>query len=681
MAAYDVMMVFVGTMCNRYSDFNTEIENLALLNALQDKYGKEKGFALFDQIVWKTPSDAITTIEKSSQNADNKETGSIYPTSQLDAKSVLSQIIPNAVNPENNQYLSLSQDEKLNFYFDNYKKHGSNGISAYRSASNMIIIGKDKSEAHNAMLLNGPQFGWFNPAYVYGVGLHGAGYDIVGNTPFAYPLVIFGHNQNISWGATAGFGDVIDVFALKTNDNKYEYKGKEVEFISYSDTIAIRNKPDTIVTFLNTVHGRVISIDEENSTAYVKKRSWAGKEVRTFFGWQGCTVASDHKDWSESVYDMAISINMYYADAKGNIGYHFAGDFPQRAPGFDFRLPKPGDGTADWEGYHSSSKNPAVYNPESGYIMNWNNAPQPNYESPDLFFYRWSSIDRGRILKNLIEEADKVSETEIRDILKRSSFTDVNFYYYQGFLKSLLKNQKLSKKVSPLYQKLLAWDGIQDDTNLDGIMDDEAYLILETWLEIMTQKTYSEVIPEPYINWYLSASYRDQEAVNTAGSNISCGVKLLWQILNEDTNTNIDWFKGKSKTAFVIEALTETANKLESINKTNGDYRSEFPKTYYLHSNFLGIPQANKDELITSPLAMNRGTENNLTLFSTDGKISGFDVVAPGQSGFISTDGTKSPHYNDQLDLYEKFEFKKLYYDKAELLENKESHIQLRTNN
>ena len=686
-SAYDVMMVFVGTMCNRYSDFNTEIENLALLNGLQEKHGKEKGAILFDQIVWKIPSDAITTIEETNEDKneenDNQKTGFLYSPDefQLDAKTVLSQIIPNAVNPKNNEFVPLSNDEKLDFYFENYKEQGTNGISAYRSASNIIVIGKDKSEGQNAMLLNGPQFGWFNPAYVYGVGLHGAGFDIVGNTPFAYPFLVFGHNQHISWGATAGFGDVIDVFTLKLkDDNQYEYKGKMLEFTERFDTVSIKNAPDTIVSFLTSVHGTVISMDEKNKIAYVKKRSWAGKEVRSFFGWQDCTVANNYEDWSKGVYDMAISINTYYADDKGNIGYHFAGDFPKRAAGFDYRLPKPGDGSADWTGYFPSSENPSIYNPKSGYIMNWNNSPRPNYESPDLFFYRWSYIDRGRILKNMIEAAGQVSETEIQDILKRSSFTDVNFYYYKNFLKTLLEKEPMSGEVKEVYQKLMAWDGIQDDTNTDGMMDDQAYFILKNWLEVMTKKVYTGTIPEPYVNWYLSASYRNQKAVNTAGSNISSGIKLLWHILNENSEPSFDWFKGKSKTAFVMEALAETTQQLQSVKTANGNYRSEFPKTYYLHTNFLGIPQANKDELVTSPLAMNRGTENNLTLFSIDGKITGFDVVAPGQSGFVSTDGTKSPHYNDQLKLYENFEFKKMHYQKEELLKNKESIIQLRIN-
>ena len=41
---------------------------------------------------------------------------------------------------------------------------------------------------------------------------------------------------------------------------------------------------------------------------------------------------------------------------------------------------------------------------------------------------------------------------------------------------------------------------------------------------------------------------------------------------------------------------------------------------------------------------MNRGTENDMIL--TEGDLC---AVTPGQSGFIAPDGTKSPHYQDQL--------------------------------
>jgi penicillin amidase len=38
-------------------------------------------------------------------------------------------------------------------------------------------------------------------------------------------------------------------------------------------------------------------------------------------------------------------------------------------------------------------------------------------------------------------------------------------------------------------------------------------------------------------------------------------------------------------------------------------------------------------------------------VFAKDG-VQGFEVVAPGQSGFIAPDGSRSKHFDDQLALY-----------------------------
>ena len=58
----DVVMIFVGSMANRFSDFNTEIDNLGLLNALKAKHGEEKGRQIFDQLKWIDDPNAPTTI-------------------------------------------------------------------------------------------------------------------------------------------------------------------------------------------------------------------------------------------------------------------------------------------------------------------------------------------------------------------------------------------------------------------------------------------------------------------------------------------------------------------------------------------------------------------------------------------------------------------------------------------
>ena len=84
-----------------------------------------------------------------------------------------------------------------------------------------------------------------------------------------------------------------------------------------------------------------------------------------------------------------------------------------------------------------------------------------------------------------------------------------------------------------------------------------------------------------------------------------------------------------------------------------GNWRAGVAHTTYSHKNFLKIPQAHESEEMRNHLAMNRGTENNMTVFTFEGVI-GYEVAAPGQSAFIAPDGTRSPHFDDQLELFGK---------------------------
>ena len=97
------------------------------------------------------------------------------------------------------------------------KHWGGRGPDFAPKASNLWSTRPERVQDGSTVLINGPQFGWYNPAYTYGIGLHGAGFDVVGNTPFAYPIVLFGTNSEIAWGATAGPQDVVDMYQEKLN--------------------------------------------------------------------------------------------------------------------------------------------------------------------------------------------------------------------------------------------------------------------------------------------------------------------------------------------------------------------------------------------------------------------------------------------------------------------------------
>jgi penicillin amidase len=66
---------------------------------------------------------------------------------------------------------------------------------------------------------------------------------------------------------------------------------------------------------------------------------------------------------------------------------------------------------------------------------------------------------------------------------------------------------------------------------------------------------------------------------------------------------------------------------------------------------------------------MERGTENHIVELRKEG-AEGMMVVPPGASGFVKADGKRSPHYEDQFEMFNKFEYKPLLM-KEEVIKSK----------
>ena len=368
--AYDVAMVWVGTMANRYSDSTQEVANYQVLQQLTAAYGPVRGRALFEQLVWTEDPLAPTTVPGSGQVADQTAR-------QLQALKPVSPTLGD-----------LTQVHAA--------REGEGWPSGKPSASNLWVVGASKASGAKSILVDGPQFQWFNPSYVYGIGLHGAGFDVAGNTPFAYPAVIFGTNNAISWGSTAGPMNVVDVYQEQlapNNDRQYRYDGAWRDMTVRAETIKVKGAADVPYEVLSTVHGFVTSIDPANRTAYSKKRSWSGLAVQSLISWTRMPQATNFEQYRARAAQFAISINWYYADAKGNIGYISPGRLPNRPGNQDMRVPAVGDGTMEWQGYADFSKNPQVYNPAQGFLMNWNNEAGPGFNND---YGNWGVVDRAQ---------------------------------------------------------------------------------------------------------------------------------------------------------------------------------------------------------------------------------------------------------------------------------------------
>lgn len=642
---FDVVMIFVGTMANRFGDFNTEIDNAKIHKDLVTRFGKEKGAAIFDDLNPRYTYGSSTSISQQDWKAPSKSTQQYaeYATQ-----------IPDFI---------LQQDLS------------SAPISGF---SNCYVIGKEKSQDANAILVNGPQFGWFDPAYTYSVGLHGAGFDLVGNTPFAYPVILFGHNADIGWGATWGAGDIVDIFTIELDHNdpkSYLYKGELRELEKRNETINVKNASAQELEIYRSVHGQVIAYDKENLVAISKKRTWDGNEITSLLAWLYQATAKDYDEWISYADDHSLNINWYYADRGGNIAYTYTGHYPLRQAGHDNRLPANGDGSMDWLGVQDFSHNPTALNPEANFIANWNNKPAHGVLNPDLFWYSWSSADRVDYLQDALASKATFTPQEAWDLIQQSSYGDLVAKYLLPMIEQAVEAEQAvktdqTKNLAQLNLWLQAWDGQTTDKNNDGYYDQAQYLFMQSFAKNLIHNVLSDDLGDSF-GFFSGTGYPSKGEPTGSGMNLSSGLKATYEALLGQTK--VDLLNGESANSIINRVLHQTYS---ALLKEYGDDASQWQLALYprpfLHTNFMGIPQNNENNTPSLPIEQNRGTENNMTVFYSD-RIEGFEVAPPGQSGFIAPNGTPSPHMYDQLQMFQTFEKKRMWFYSDDVLRQAKS--------
>jgi len=634
--AYDVVMIFVGTMANRYGDFNTELDNLKIYQSLVSQHGEDKAKQLFNLLNPRFTNNAPTTIPLQDWSVQVEDS--------------LALVSPGVKSPANHNLFSGPVTTGF---------------------SNVYVLGKDKSQGANSILVNGPQFGWFNPAYVYSVGMHGAGIDVVGNTPFAYPMIMFGHNNSITWGSTWAAGDIVDIYAERLNpDNlgQYWYKDGYRDLQHRIEVIKVRDAETIKLDVYRSVHGPIILQDPETGIAYAKHRAWDGGELDTLLAWLAATHADDFESWKVEAAKSAINVNMYFADVHGNIGYFFGGQYPQRAAGHDNRFPVTGDGSMDWlTRMPIEQANPHVKNPGSGFIANWNNKPGQGVMNPDFFFFSWSGADRIDILHSALNSRDTFTPDEAWNILMTSSYADVHAAYLLPFIDSAVQEQDNTQLIRA-NEILQGWNRQSLDSDQDGNYDEAATAIFRTFAAVLLKNVLADDLGDVF-GPFSSVGYPTAEAPSRAGTNIQTGMKAVFESLSG--RGSYDLLNGQQVSGVIIQALSET---LELLSAEQGGelatFRLPVAKRPFSNRNFLGVPQAGIDEIKLASIEQNRGTENNMVVMR-ENAIVGWEVTPPGQNAFIAPSGKKSPHYDDQLELYQSFGRKRMWFYAGDVQANK----------
>jgi penicillin amidase len=660
---YDVAMIWVGTMANRYSNASSEIANLKLLEQLKKARGDAAGRQMFDQIRWIEDPLAPTTVPRTGARPQ----AAVQPAG-AGANDALARLAP--VSPG----LLVARDDT------DAARRGVAQPWERPIASNLWIAGPSKTTDGSTVFINGPQFNWFNPSYVFGVGLHGAGYEVTGNTPFAHPVILFGTNGKIAWGATAGPLDVNDMYQEKlnpANPHEYVFNGAMRPMTRRTEVIKVKGQPDQSVDVYSTVHGIVTDFDLPNNTAYSMKRSWDGYELESLLGWIHSMQAKNWDEWLAQASRVAITINWYFADADGNIGYVSPGRLPMRPATQDLRLPAVGDGSMEWLGIRPFSEDPKVLNPAQGFIANWNNQSAPGAVSDGG---NYAATDRVNEFIARLQAKPKFTADELWAINRATAYADTNARYFVPFITEATKGLAPSDPARRAAQMLANWNMENDDPAERGTYQSPATTLMMTWLPIIYKKVLQDDLPPEVFTAYANGGYAG--ATQVASIRPGNGSKLLYNALlgtKAGVPQTYDFFNGEDKNAVIRSTLAQAMSELTArYGADPSRWLTPVTKHVFLTSNFIGAPQAGATELLTLPSYMNRGSQNDKIVFAGGGVSSMCTAAPPGQSGFVAPDGRKAAHYSDQMTLFKDFGCKSEWLTPALVDRNLESSMQLK---
>jgi acyl-homoserine lactone acylase PvdQ len=267
------------------------------------------------------------------------------------------------------------------------------GTPPDREASNWLLVGADRSATGNVLAVQGPQLGYYYPEIVQQVHLSGPGFEAQGAAvPGLTMYILIGRTADYSWSLTSAGHDVRDVFVEElcepdgstptraTTNYLFEGECRPMELFTAG---ALNGEP---IAYQTTVHGPVVgtALVDGEPVALSRQRSTFGRDGLNLVALKQMTEgeAETAEDFFEVANRFEFTFNWSYA-SRTETAYFSSGRLPVRAEGLDRRLPTPGTGDHEWQGFLELDQHPhAVGGPDS-LLLNWNNQSAPGFMHGD----------------------------------------------------------------------------------------------------------------------------------------------------------------------------------------------------------------------------------------------------------------------------------------------------------
>lgn len=637
-----------------------ELENIEKYLALQDRYGERAG-QVWDDVMWSNDPDAPTVIQD--EDAPPAPTGVEEPSEPHPDQLALgtSADLSGVAAALREQFEAAQQ--------------ALSGLPVPKVGSYAVAFAGDRTASGGGLLLGSPQAGFTFPSTFHEVGIHVPGWDCQGMTvPGLGPFVGIGWCNDHAWTLVAGnAGDQVDVYVEQLDPQdpgRYLHDGRYVPFETRTETFLV--KGTVVGTGLDvrqeeyeySVHGAVFAKDVDAGVAYTTRRAQDGRSVENLVGLYALNTGTDGvAGLLEHVDDFTATYNLTMADEDGHIGYAFTGLQPVRSEGYDRRFAMPGTGEAEWQGFIPREQMPQVLDPESGLIV-----VSQGVESKSVDWWPASSelqigtVNRvGTNRELLLAEPDEWTADRLQTANRRLIESEEPFAaLFADVIDQALRGAERDPELAELRRHWQDWKAsgfARTDRDGDGRYD-------QVGAAIFQPDRYYGMAAAPMWNELIDRVFADDLPSGFGWGHYFARLSLLDRLLHGE-RLSVDYVDDRTTPRRERPADVVRDALVASIPALAERYGTEDTSRWTIPITEIGYTAIG----IAAPRTMRVLDHGTYSYIVDLGTRDGRSILPPGNGSADSAaeearfqvTGEVPPHADDQIELYEAWDFKPMY--------------------
>ncbi|HMU47693.1 MAG TPA: penicillin acylase family protein [Chitinophagaceae bacterium] len=192
-------------------------------------------------------------------------------------------------------------------------------------------------------------------------------------------LIFHGTNENLGWAHTINYQDKIDIYQLETNpkDKKeYKFDGEWIKLEKGKARLKVKGIP---ITICKKIYWSKYGAAVKTKKGVFSIRLPATMDIKALEEWYRMNKAKNFTEFYKAVSMTSLPMfNIMYADRYDTIFYISNGKMPRRNPdtAYHWRSTLPGNTSATlWTEFKPVNELPQYINPPSGYLFNNNHSP------------------------------------------------------------------------------------------------------------------------------------------------------------------------------------------------------------------------------------------------------------------------------------------------------------------